>query len=280
MAQNQVEHTLEQERHVNEENYRENWRAQRLDEVEFYTQFARPLRQGGNNHRYPGMKALFDDLLGQSDGPFLDCACGAGEMAIWLALHGKQVWAFDLSKNAIEIAQRSAELSGVADSITFDVMDAKHLDYKDGFFGAITGKDCLHHLIKYPGAVEELARVLKPGGMACFYEPLAFNPLINLLRRINISLRGYIGEHMLTRHDIQRLKRIFGDAHLSHHTVLSVWTRFIANTHEPLSGLRRRICMALIDLDRSAQARLPSLGRFSACAYLQLAKRSSCEKEE
>lgn len=273
MDASQIECVLEQERQLNEENYRTNWEPRKLDGDAFYTQFARPLRNGGNNHRYPGMKALLDDLLAQGEGPFLDCACGAGEMAIWLALHGKRVWAFDLSEAAIQIARQSAELSGVADRITFDVMDARCLRYEDAFFCAITGKDCLHHLIKYPGAIDELARVLKPGGKACFYEPLAFNPLINALRYINIHLRGYVGEHMLTREDVRQLGTAFGDAQLSHHAVLSVWTRFIASMHEPLRGVRRRICMTLIDLDEFAQAHLPFLERFSACAYMQLVKR-------
>lgn len=61
----------------------------KLNAVDFYTRFAQPLRAGGNNHRYPGMKAMFDDLLQTHDEPLLDCACGAGEMAIWLALNDK-----------------------------------------------------------------------------------------------------------------------------------------------------------------------------------------------
>lgn len=266
---------LERERLVNEENYRTNWRPEKLDATGFYTRFARPLREGGNNHRYPGMKALFDDLLQEHDGPFLDCACGAGEMAIWLALHGKRVWAFDLSKHAIRIAQRSAEMSGVASRITFDLMDARNLQYEDDFFAVITGKDCLHHLIKYPRTIHELVRVLRPGGKACFYEPLAFNPLIRLLRGMNICLRGYVGEHMLTRNDIRELKDAFGDVRLSHHVVFSAFTRFVASTHRPLSGVRRKICTALIALDCFALARFPWLTRYPACAYIQLVKCAS-----
>ncbi len=42
MSPIQIEYALEQERQVNEENYRKNWQPKRLDETEFYTQFARP----------------------------------------------------------------------------------------------------------------------------------------------------------------------------------------------------------------------------------------------
>lgn len=272
MKHRQTESILRQERSANEQNYLDNWKPEKLDEAAFYAKFAQPLRQGGNNHRYPGMKAFLDDLLAENNGPFLDCACGAGEMAIWLALHGKQVWAFDFSQNAIRIAQRSAELSGVADRIKFDLMDARDLKYEDNFFGVVTGKDCLHHLIKYPQAIRELARVLKPGGKGCFYEPLAFNPLICLLRPVNTWIRGYVGEHMLTRDDIRQLRDAFGDVRLSHQVVLSSFTRFVASTYKPLRGIRRKICIALIDLDCLVLARFSSLARFAACAYIQLGK--------
>lgn len=261
-----------EERDASEKNYRDNWKPRRLDKDEFYEKFALPLRQGGNNHRYPGTKAQFDGLLQEEGARFLDCACGAGKLAIWLALNGKKVWAFDFSQNAIRVAKRSAELSGVADRIKFHVIDARKLKYDDNFFDVLTGKDCLHHLIKYPRAINELARVLRPGGKAYFFEPLAQNPLINLARYINICFRGYVGEHMLTKADIRMLKETFGDIRLGHHVVFSVFTRLIASTHRPLTGIRKKICIALIELDEGVLKYCPFFKRFAACSYIELVK--------
>jgi SAM-dependent methyltransferase len=39
----------------------------------------------------------------------------------------------------------------------------------------------LHHLDPQKGA-SELARVLKPGGKACFVEPMGMNPVLNFVR--------------------------------------------------------------------------------------------------
>lgn len=106
---------------------------------------------------------MLDNLLESRATRILDCACGAGGLAIWLALNGKSVWAFDVSPNAITIAKESAQLSGVSERVSFQVMDARHLDYEDEFVHVITGTDCIHHLIEYRSAITSLTRVLRVG---------------------------------------------------------------------------------------------------------------------
>lgn len=111
----------------------------------------------------------------------LDYGCGYGGLGIILALRGAEVWGFDFSQSAIEVADRAAAAYGVA--AQFAQMDAGNLTYPDNFFDLVVGFGVLHHVIKYPGVGAQLLRVLKPGGRAVFHETLWDNPLINFARR-------------------------------------------------------------------------------------------------
>ena len=264
------ESMLEIEREYSENVYQKR-KPRVLDSDEYYKKFATPLAEGGYNHRSPQVKPHFDYLLSK-DGRFLDCACGAGRHSIWLALNGKQVWAFDLSENAIALAKQSAELSGVADSIKFEAKDATKLDYDDDFFDVLTGTDCIHHLIKYPDAIRELVRVLKVGGRAVYFEPLAWNPFIHILRTVNIWWTKREGEHMLTKQDVAFLKEQFGELEMTHHMVFSALTRLIASEGNPPTGIRKKICISLFKLDQFLLRLFPSLKHLSAGCYMQLIK--------
>lgn len=70
----------------------------------------------------------------------------------------------------------------------FHIMDAHKLDFPDASFDVVFGKAILHHL-DYAVALDEIARVLKPGGVMVFMEPLDFNPLMKLVRVLTPSLR-------------------------------------------------------------------------------------------
>lgn len=262
---------LQEELDFFERNYAD-LRPTAVDAAAYYRRFATSLRDGGNNHRHAVTRALFDGLLHHPGRRVLDCACGVGQFAIWLALRGKEVRGFDISANAVAVARQSARLSGVESAVRFDVMDARDLGYGDGEFDLLTGQDCLHHLIKYPGAVRELARVLRPGGAGLFVEPLAWNPLVNLLRAGDIGLHGRVGEHILTRGDVRLLECEFGRLELSRHVVLSVFTRLLASTWRPLGGWRRWACITLNELDETLLTSFPASARFSAMAYVKLLK--------
>jgi 2-polyprenyl-3-methyl-5-hydroxy-6-metoxy-1,4-benzoquinol methylase len=101
----------------------------------------------------------------------LDFGCGKGEMSILYSKIGYCVHAFDISPNNIGIAKRLAMKYGVTDKTDFTVSVAEKLDYSDGFFDVVVGTDILHH-VDIPRALAECRRVLKPGGIAIFHEPI------------------------------------------------------------------------------------------------------------
>ncbi len=94
----------------------------------------------------------------------LDVGCGAGTNSLFLDRSGLQVTGVDLAPSAIAAARARAARTGRA--VDFRVADALDLPFRRGSFDGAIDVGCFHTLpIPLRGRyVEELARVLRPGG--------------------------------------------------------------------------------------------------------------------
>src|SRR5215469_7995720 len=108
-----------------------------------------------------------------------DFGCGDGKLAVTLAMHGACVSAFDISAEYIRLAEQYAELNQV--KVHFDIMNAERTQYPNNCFDLVVGNAIIHHL-NVSKTVAEVRRILKPGGMAYFWEPSAGNPLLQFAR--------------------------------------------------------------------------------------------------
>jgi len=115
------------------------------------------------------------------DAAVLEIGCGARPMALQLAPIARQAAGIDISSVAIEQATRQAEQSPVA-NLSLEVMNAKVLEFADASFDLVFGYGVIHHL-DVARSFCEIARVLRPGGHAVFWEPLDHNVLINWYRQ-------------------------------------------------------------------------------------------------
>jgi len=117
----------------------------------------------------------------------LDLGCGAGENSVYFAKRGALCVASDYSPGMVEVAMQLAAANGV--TIEGRTMNAIALDCPDNTFDIVYAANLLHHLPNPHAAIKEMHRVLKPGGKACFWDPLKHNPVINVYRRIATSVR-------------------------------------------------------------------------------------------
>lgn len=139
-------------------------------------------------------------------GSVLEIGCG-DHAEIWaLAERGLDVTAIDISSVAVDAARERAAAEGL-DNVRVEVMNAEELTFDNDSFDAVVGAGILHHLDLDKG-VPEVARVLRPGGVAVFLEPLGHNPLLNLYRRVTPSERTP-DEHPLLRSDLRFMERWF-----------------------------------------------------------------------
>ncbi len=108
------------------------------------------------------------------DANILDVGCGLGDVAYGIAQSTAflncDIYAIDHSTESLQAAS-AINLPVHENRIHFSAQDALHLFFADGVFDLVAGSAVLHHFLDYAGFFRELARVLKPGGVAVFAEP-------------------------------------------------------------------------------------------------------------
>jgi SAM-dependent methyltransferase len=136
----------------------------------------------------------------------LDFGCGFAEGGVYFAKLGASVVAMDVSEGQLEQARRLAAHHGV--SIETRLVKGSLVPAADGEFDRVYGYGVLHH-VAHDVVVPELARVMKPDGLGCFMEPLPYNPIINVYRKIASAVRTP-DERPVTMEDIERFRNYFG----------------------------------------------------------------------
>ena len=111
--------------------------------------------------------ALLEAELSAHPLRILDCACGIGTQSIGFAAMGHHVVASDLSRKAVNRAQREAERRSL--KISFHVSDMTSLrEVPESGFDVVAAMDnALPHLsaVQLRQAVRSMASKLKPGGI-------------------------------------------------------------------------------------------------------------------
>lgn len=138
----------------------------------------------------------------------LDLGCGLGEAAVYFALQGAEVTAVDISPGMVERAQEVArhhgvEIEGVACSL-------EELEVGEGRFDVVYGANVLHHVTDIEAVLSRVARALRAGGLCLFWDPLAYNPVINVYRRLATQVRTD-DEHPLRFSVLEIFRRHFTD---------------------------------------------------------------------
>ena len=97
------------------------------------------------------------------DKKVLDIAVGTGWTTEQFVRAGARVHAIDLTPQAVELTKRRLSLYNIeAESVT--VGDAQHIEYENEYFDFVLAFGCLMHMPNTQKAIDEIYRVLKPGG--------------------------------------------------------------------------------------------------------------------
>jgi 2-polyprenyl-3-methyl-5-hydroxy-6-metoxy-1,4-benzoquinol methylase len=182
-------------------------------EAEFHDEWAAstdltqiPVRQMNEACTAPEMRFIRAALGPLENVRLLDVGCGLGEAAVYFALEGAQVTASDLSPGMCQAAQRLAELNGVSIKTVQSSFEDLHFPEK---FDVVYAGNVFHHS-EIPRALDAVCRVLKPGGVLVSWDPIAYNPVINIYRRMAMNVRTE-DEHPLRAADFDQFTARFED---------------------------------------------------------------------
>ena len=127
----------------------------------------------------PARLKHFDPIIGSWDGKaVVDLGCGGGFMSEALARKGAQVTGVDPSQAAIEAAQDHAQMEGI--KINYLVGAGENIPVGDCSVDSVVCVDVLEHVEDLDRVLDEIRRILKPGGLF-FFDTINRNPLAALV---------------------------------------------------------------------------------------------------
>ncbi|MFQ6101053.1 MAG: class I SAM-dependent methyltransferase [Anaerolineae bacterium] len=118
------------------------------------------------------------DLCHIDEGTYvLDVGCGVGATTCYLAKTcGCRVLGVDLREAMVALSNERAQKLGVTGLVEFRVADAQDLPFDDATFDAVLCESVVTFIKDKQRVVNELARVVKPGGYVGFNEEMWLKP--------------------------------------------------------------------------------------------------------
>jgi SAM-dependent methyltransferase len=151
---------------------------------------------------------------------FVGCGTACVPVAT-LRREGAHVIALDISPEAVRQVRNYPRYDGRGRMIPL-VGDAEHFPLADESVDVVLGKAIVHHL-DIEQFTREATRVLRPGGLFVFWEPMGTNPIINLFRYLTPGLRVPT-EHPLTRASLRQLEAHLAEFRCEYHLCTSLLT--------------------------------------------------------
>jgi SAM-dependent methyltransferase len=138
----------------------------------------------------------------------LDVGAGLGESSVYFALNGANVTAVDVSPLMVETAIRLGRRYGV--EVRGIVAVGENLGLPADTFDFIYIANTIHHIQDRAKLLGQIRHALKPGGRFFSIDPLAYNPVINVYRKLATKMRT-IDESPLGLKDLGLVQTYFED---------------------------------------------------------------------
>jgi demethylmenaquinone methyltransferase/2-methoxy-6-polyprenyl-1,4-benzoquinol methylase len=130
-------------------------------------------------------------------GRYLDIGTGTGDLVFEILDQSGNVLidGIDPAEQMLEIAKDKAEKRELGDSVSFFMADALDLPMESDTYDGIVSGFCFRNIERRQKALEEMMRVLKPGGMLIILEATyPANPLVRLGYKLYRPMVPMIGK--------------------------------------------------------------------------------------
>jgi SAM-dependent methyltransferase len=207
---------------------------------------------------------LLGDVRGKD---LLDYGCGMGEESVYFAKLGARVTGIDISEVGIASLTRRAAHHQLPITALQMRVDPTVLGSES--FDRIHGLGILHH-VGIAAGLSEVHRLLRPGGIAVFLEPVGDSPVVEKTKRWLMRHARFLGdfdevtdhERNLTWHEIELETLRFWEASCYPYHLLYRLKRFLPSNL--LTGTRR--------LDSALLTLWPSLRRYAGAVVIRVCK--------
>ena len=136
----------------------------------------------------------------------LDYGCGIGpHIERVIQFNPKRITGIDISE--VSISKAKEKFKDFNSKVELLVDNCEETKFDDNKFDLVYGLGILHHL-ETSKCIAEISRILKPGGILLFIEPLGTNPLINFYRILTPNSRSK-DEHPLVNQDFKYINKKF-----------------------------------------------------------------------
>lgn len=136
----------------------------------------------------------------------MEIGCGFGEASIYFASQGANVTATDLSSGMVALVEQVAKLHGI--KLRTVVCAADQLPFEDQEFDMVYAANVLHHVDMEP-TLREIKRVLKPDGLFVAWDPVKYNPAINVYRALTQGATRTEDEHPIDKNYLKLIQKYF-----------------------------------------------------------------------
>lgn len=149
------------------------------------------------------IRTMVGDLKGKT---LLDVGCGLGEASVYFALEGADVTATDLSQKMLDVVQKLAAHNGTVVKTHKSAAENLALP-EDQQFDIVYAGNVFHHVDIAP-TLDNILKHLKPDGMLVSWDPVAYNPAINIYRKRAMQVRT-VDEHPFRLKDVRLFQKYF-----------------------------------------------------------------------
>lgn len=156
----------------------------------------------------PEIRYIVKCLGNLNNKKLLDIGCGLGEASVYFALKGAHVTALDISAEMLNAASRLAAKNNV--TLETHKATAESLDLEKGDKFDIVYVGNLFHHVDIDATLKKISAHVKDNGVMVSWDPLAYNPVINIYRKIAVDVRTE-DEHPLKKTDLKKFSNYFSD---------------------------------------------------------------------